>query len=133
MPRHRPRARRGRDLLLLPELRRRDGIDGVPRPRVAERLRREHPRSSLTSAVAMPIFSNEATRGRTQAKPPNETDDRRPIETKTSGGIMPAKRTSKRKRYGAAAGRKVKAAMRERKRGTLRSGRSRKRVKSRKQ
>ena len=36
-------------------------------------------------------------------------------------------------RYGKAAQRKVKRAMHERKRGTLRSGRSRKRVKSRKQ
>jgi hypothetical protein len=36
-------------------------------------------------------------------------------------------------RYGRTAQRKVKRAMRERKRGTLRSGRSRKRVKSRKQ
>ena len=36
-------------------------------------------------------------------------------------------------RYGKKAGQKVKKAMRERKRGTLRSGRSRKKVKSRKQ
>lgn len=36
-------------------------------------------------------------------------------------------------RYGRTAQRKVKRAMRERKRGTLRSGRSRQRVKSRKQ
>ena len=36
-------------------------------------------------------------------------------------------------RYGAKASDKVKKAMRERKKGTLRSGRSRKKVKSRKQ
>jgi len=36
-------------------------------------------------------------------------------------------------RYGKKAARKVKSAMHERKRGTLRSGRSRKKVKSRKQ
>jgi hypothetical protein len=36
-------------------------------------------------------------------------------------------------RYGAKASEKVKKAMRERKKGTLRSGRSRKKVKSRKQ
>ena len=37
------------------------------------------------------------------------------------------------RKYGKAASRKVKAAMHERKRGTLRSGRSRRKVKSRKQ
>ena len=37
------------------------------------------------------------------------------------------------RRYGKAAGRKVKRAMHEKKAGTLRSGRSRKRVTSRKQ
>ena len=37
------------------------------------------------------------------------------------------------RRYGKAAGRKVQRAMSERKRGTLRSGRSRKKVTSRKQ
>jgi hypothetical protein len=36
-------------------------------------------------------------------------------------------------RYGKKAGRKVKRAMHERKKGTLRSGRSKKKVKSRKQ
>ena len=36
-------------------------------------------------------------------------------------------------KYGKKAGRKVKQAMRERKKGTLKSGRSRKKVKSRKQ
>ena len=46
---------------------------------------------------------------------------------------MAARRTSSRRRYGRAASRKVKAALHERKRGTLRSGRSRKKVKSRKQ
>ena len=45
---------------------------------------------------------------------------------------MAARRSSKR-RYGKAAGRKVKAAMHERKQGKLRSGRSRRKVKSRKQ
>jgi hypothetical protein len=40
---------------------------------------------------------------------------------------------SGRRRYGKAASTKVKAAMRERKRGTLRSGRSGRKVKSRKQ
>jgi len=43
------------------------------------------------------------------------------------------RRSSGRKKYGALASRKVERAMRERKRGTLRSGRSRKRVTSRKQ
>ena len=43
-----------------------------------------------------------------------------------------AKKASKRK-YGPKASRKVKRAMHERKRGTLRSGRSGKKVKSRKQ
>jgi Family of unknown function (DUF6496) len=37
------------------------------------------------------------------------------------------------RRYGKASGRKVRRAMHEMKRGTLRSGRSRKRVRSRKQ
>jgi hypothetical protein len=37
------------------------------------------------------------------------------------------------RRYGKASGRKVKRAMHEMKRGTLRSGRSRRRVRSRKQ
>ena len=48
---------------------------------------------------------------------------------------MPARKSSKRggRRYGQTAGRKVKRAMTERKRGTLRSGRSGKKVTSRKQ
>jgi hypothetical protein len=46
---------------------------------------------------------------------------------------MARRKSSGRRRYGKAAGRKVKRAMHERKHGTLRSGRSRKRVKSRKQ
>jgi hypothetical protein len=46
---------------------------------------------------------------------------------------MARTKSSSRRRYGKAAGRKVKRAMHERKHGTLRSGRSRKRVKSRKQ
>jgi len=45
---------------------------------------------------------------------------------------MAAKRSS-RSRYGKAAGKKVSRAMHEKKAGTLRSGRSRKRVTSRKQ
>lgn len=44
-----------------------------------------------------------------------------------------AKRKSKSRRYGPSAQKKVKRAMHERKRGTLRSGRSGKKVKSRKQ
>jgi Family of unknown function (DUF6496) len=44
-----------------------------------------------------------------------------------------ARTKSGRRRYGKAAGTKVKAAMRERKRGTLRSGRAGKKVTSRKQ
>jgi len=43
------------------------------------------------------------------------------------------RKTGGRRRYGKAAGNKVKAAMHERKRGTLRSGRSGRRVTSRKQ
>jgi hypothetical protein len=39
----------------------------------------------------------------------------------------------RRRKYGRAAGKKVKRAMHKRKRGTLRSGRSKKKVKSRKQ
>jgi len=42
-------------------------------------------------------------------------------------------RTSSHRKYGKAASTKVKAAMRERKRGTLRSGRSGRKVTSRKQ
>ena len=44
-----------------------------------------------------------------------------------------SKTRSSGRKYGKAASRKVKAAMHERKRGTLRSGRSRRKVKSRKQ
>jgi uncharacterized protein DUF6496 len=48
--------------------------------------------------------------------------------------VMVKKRSSGgRRKYGTLASRKVERAMRERKRGTLRSGRSRKRVTSRKQ
>jgi len=46
---------------------------------------------------------------------------------------MAAKRSSSRTRYGKAAGKKVGRAMHKKKSGTLRSGRSKKRVKSRKQ
>lgn len=46
---------------------------------------------------------------------------------------MPRKKTAGRKRYGAKAQSKVKRAMHERKHGTLKSGRSGKQVKSRKQ
>ena len=46
--------------------------------------------------------------------------------------MAPRKRSSQR-RYGKAASNKVKAAMRERNRGTLRSGRSGRKVTSRKQ
>jgi len=50
---------------------------------------------------------------------------------------MPVKKTrttgKKTRRYGKAAGTKVEAAMKEKKRGTLRSGRSGKKVTSRKQ
>jgi hypothetical protein len=45
---------------------------------------------------------------------------------------MAAKKKSK-KKYGASAGKAVKKVMHERKRGTLKSGRSKKKVKSRKQ
>ena len=46
---------------------------------------------------------------------------------------MAARKSSGRKRYGKAASKRVKSAMRRRKKGTLKSGRSGKRVKSRKQ
>jgi hypothetical protein len=46
---------------------------------------------------------------------------------------MAAKKKSSKKKYGAKAGKKVAKAMHERKHGTLRSGRSKKKVKSRKQ
>jgi uncharacterized protein DUF6496 len=46
---------------------------------------------------------------------------------------MPPKKTSGRRKYGAKAQSKVKRAMHERKHGTLKSGRSGKKVKSRKQ
>jgi len=46
---------------------------------------------------------------------------------------MPRKKSSSRKKYGAKAQSKVKRAMHERKHGTLKSGRSGKKVKSRKQ
>jgi Family of unknown function (DUF6496) len=46
---------------------------------------------------------------------------------------MPRKKTSKRKKFGSTAQKKVRRAMHERKSGTLKSGRSGKKVKSRKQ
>jgi hypothetical protein len=46
---------------------------------------------------------------------------------------MAAKKKSSRRKYGQKAGKKVEKAMHERKRGTLRSGRSGKKVTSRKQ
>jgi uncharacterized protein DUF6496 len=46
---------------------------------------------------------------------------------------MPRKKTSKKKQYGSTAQKKVRRAMQERKAGTLKSGRSGKKVKSRKQ
>jgi hypothetical protein len=46
---------------------------------------------------------------------------------------MAAKKKSSRRKYGSTAQRKVKAAMHERKRGTLKSGRSGKKVTSKKQ
>jgi hypothetical protein len=46
---------------------------------------------------------------------------------------MISKQSSTRRRYGKLAGKKVEAALHESKRGTLRSGRSRKKVTSRKQ
>jgi len=46
---------------------------------------------------------------------------------------MAAKKKSSRKKYGTTARKKVGKAMHERKQGTLRSGRSKKKVKSRKQ
>jgi len=46
---------------------------------------------------------------------------------------MPRKKAAGKKKYGAAAQKKVHRAMRERKSGTLKSGRSGKKVKSRKQ
>jgi hypothetical protein len=46
---------------------------------------------------------------------------------------MATRKTARGRRYGKTAGKKVKAAMHERKSGTLRSGRSRKKVTSRKQ
>jgi hypothetical protein len=46
---------------------------------------------------------------------------------------MPARKSSGRRRYGKAASKRVESAMRRRKKGTLKSGRSGKTVKSRKQ
>jgi len=46
---------------------------------------------------------------------------------------MPPKKTSKKRKYGSTAQKKVRRAMHERKQGTLKSGRSGKKVKSRKQ
>ena len=46
---------------------------------------------------------------------------------------MPRKKTAKKKKYGSTAQKKVRRAMHERKQGTLKSGRSGKKVKSRKQ
>ncbi len=46
---------------------------------------------------------------------------------------MAARKSSGRKRYGKAASKRVESAMRRRKKGTLKSGRSGKKVKSRKQ
>ncbi len=46
---------------------------------------------------------------------------------------MPAKKKSSKRKYSKGASKKVQKAMHERKRGTLKSGRSRKKVKSRKQ
>jgi hypothetical protein len=46
---------------------------------------------------------------------------------------MAAKKKASRKKYGSSVGSNVKRVMRERKSGTLRSGRSKKKVKSRKQ
>jgi hypothetical protein len=46
---------------------------------------------------------------------------------------MPPKKTLKKKKYGSTAQKKVRRAMHERKQGTLKSGRSGKKVKSRKQ
>jgi hypothetical protein len=46
---------------------------------------------------------------------------------------MPEKKTSGKRKYGKKAGEKVERAMHERKQGTLRSGRSGKKVTSRKQ
>ena len=46
---------------------------------------------------------------------------------------MPSKKSSSKKKYGATAQKKVRRAMHERKQGTLKSGRSGKKVKSRKQ
>jgi hypothetical protein len=46
---------------------------------------------------------------------------------------MPARKSSGRRKYGKAASKRVESAMRRRKKGTLKSGRSGKTVKSRKQ
>jgi len=46
---------------------------------------------------------------------------------------MPRKKTVKKKKYGSTAQKKVRRAMHERKQGTLKSGRSGKKVKSRQQ
>ena len=46
---------------------------------------------------------------------------------------MPRKKTAKKKKYGSTAQKNVRRAMHERKHGTLKSGRSGKKVKSRKQ
>jgi hypothetical protein len=55
------------------------------------------------------------------------------IEDQTENGTMAATKKSSRRRYPKAASKKVAATMRERKRGTLRSGGSGKKVTSRKQ
>jgi hypothetical protein len=49
------------------------------------------------------------------------------------GQIMAARKSSGRRKYGKAASKRVESAMRRKKKGTLKSGRSGKKVKSRKQ
>jgi hypothetical protein len=56
------------------------------------------------------------------------------LVTKTIGrSIMAARKSSRGRKYGKAASKRVESAMRRRKKGTLKSGRSGKTVKSRKQ
>src|SRR5205823_13167492 len=55
------------------------------------------------------------------------------VTTTIGRGVMAAKKSSRGKKYGKAASKRVESAMRRRKKGTLKSGRSGKTVKSRKQ
>ena len=66
-------------------------------------------------------------------KRPSASRSRRPSKRKTSSRASGKKRSSGGRRYGKAASKKVGRALHEAKRGKLRSGRSNKKVTSRKQ